>query len=119
MGLLDLLFKKVRSKKITFTEGFNLLLQRFDLVDKAEMRAFWHFPQHTFTLFRIVGEGEDRSIPLPMNFVLKVKELAFRFYGGGSSQEFAFEIGPAKTKAEIEKFQRDWSAYCEQYNGDS
>lgn len=115
-------FKRPKRNKISFKEGFDLLLKKFDLVDKVELQNFWHPPQHIFTLFRIVGENEDRDVSLPIDFVEEMKSWIFKCYAARTESILGilptFEIGSTKTKAEIEKMAKDWEVYCLNYNCD-
>ncbi|MEK7565307.1 MAG: hypothetical protein AAB501_03675 [Patescibacteria group bacterium] len=115
-------FRRLRKKKVTFREGFNLLLEKFSLVDKVGLCNYWNPPKHTFTIFRFVEEGEDRNVPLPVEFIWEIKSWIHRCYGERIRSILGVypdvEVVSAKTKAEFEKMIKDWEDYCAMRNSD-
>ncbi|MDP3799829.1 MAG: hypothetical protein Q8Q90_00190 [bacterium] len=118
------IFRRSKRKKISFREGLDLLLKKFDLVGKVESHIFWSGPtrRHTFTLFRIVEEGEDRNVPLPVEFIMEIKSWIHRCYGERTKSILGVypdvKIGPAKTEVEFEKMIKDWKDYFLTLNDD-
>ncbi len=121
MEILKIL-RRPKRKKISFKEGFDLLLKKFDLVDRVGLRNYWSPPKHTFIIFRIVEEGEDKNVPLSVEFIIEIKSWIHRCYGERTKSILGIypdvEIVSAKTKAEFEKIIKDWEDYCSMRNSD-
>jgi len=102
----------------TFQEVFWNIVREYDLGCKVELHKLgvpndWS----EFTLFRIIWREEDRNLPLPLEFIYKMRAAIHTYYGR-PGKDIIFRVQAGETMEEIEQSKRNWDMYCRQYSGD-
>lgn len=98
-----------------FSEAFDGLLRKYDLVDKADLKKEFNVDNvwRRFTLLRKIAQEEERHIPLPRDFIEEVRALVYEFFDDldrARGNEFVFQVkAQGMTLEEIYDDQEKWN----------
>lgn len=102
-----------------FSEAFDELLCKYDLVGKADLKKELNVNNmYRFTLLRKITQEEERFIPLPKGFIEEVRALVYECFGDlercGTGKDFVFQVKEqGMTLEEIHRDQEEWMYRCE------
>ncbi|MGB2790986.1 MAG: hypothetical protein WBC29_00330 [Candidatus Moraniibacteriota bacterium] len=101
-----------------FSEAFDELLRKYDLVDAADLKKEFNVnDRYRFTLLRKITHEAERFIPLPEKFIEETRSLVYECFGDlaqcGTRKEFVFRVKEeGMTLEEIHRDQEEWEYRC-------
>ncbi len=101
-----------------FSEAFDELLRKYDLVGKADLKKELNVNNmYHFTLLRKITHEAERCIPLPEGFIEEMQALVYEFYGdmaqNSTKKELVFRVREqGMTLEEIHRDQEEWEYRC-------